>query len=1201
MYRKSAPWIWTRTFGAILLAFLTLTVVMQAQIDTGRITGSIKDSTGALVSRAQITLTGTDTGINQSVSSTSAGTYVFDAVKPGSYSMTVTAAGFGQYRTTNIIVHVQGQDTIDVVLAPGTVTEQVVVNSAAPLIQAEDASLGQTVDTRFVDELPLVGRDWTSLSQLAAGVSTKGDSRSNLFTANGVNYHQNDFRLNGIDDKIEVYGDTASVIPPPDAIDEFKLQTGNYDAEVGHSTGPVINAVVKSGGNELRGTLWEYIRNDAFNANDYFSNLNGAKKSKYRQNTFGGTVGGPVFIPKLYSGKDRTFFFFDYQGIRITTPNSFSDTVPTANMTSSGFTNLEDLITFNSGTRTDALGRVVPVGAILDPATTRQIQPGAIDTVSGLPNPSSQAIWVRDPFDTDGSVLGVKDFTAAPQKLNQLPTSRLDQNAIKLLGLYPAANRPGFWNNYFYKPATNNDTNQIDARVDHRFSASDSLFGVVNWSHNIVSQPGQLPGLAIGQNWSGSFDSPHYAIATSYTHVFTPTLSNEVRFGYDHAIDNNLPPGYNQMGVPAQFGIQGIPQLPMNGGLPMINIGWSLTSIGVAGWEPTIRTVKALEITDNVTKIYGRHSFKTGVQVDRVEGDITQPAYGKGQFDFNGQYTSVVNQTNGLNGIGDILLTPISSNVGGPDNVGGASWMTASNFAATNDYRYYVGAYFQDDWKVSSRLTLNLGLRYDHFTPYSETNERQANFVPADNNAASGKLFLPKGTCNTPMSASFTSLLAKDNISLACTGNSGLGSFQSLNFAPRLGFAYRVTPKFVVRGGYGISYGALDNIGFGPTLGNNYPFLYTVAYGSPDNVHPDVYPNGSIATLENGLAGAQLQDTTLVNGAGLTLVGRQWNFNTPYTQSMNFTLQYLLGKNNSMQAGWVSALGRHLDNQPNNNNPYAIEAPGTDVQATLPFPDFARGGGYFITNGTSNYHSLQTTFQHQFSAGLSLLANYTFSKCLTDQSTNGSSMNYRAPNLPGFGVAADYTLCDNDSTHVVHSAATYELPVGTGKQWLRNSSRIVNALVGGWAANYIFTYQSGQPLTVGCPIQTTADFGCNANLVPGQNPYAGPHNRTQWLNPAAFTNPPVATASQQDVAPLGSRAFQVRGPGFNDIDASAFKQFSITESSYLQFRAEAYNLVNNVQWGNPGNLDFTNTTNFSTINGLRGGPRILQFALKLYY
>lgn len=1214
------------------LFILLFPIRLRAQIDAGGITGTITDPSGAVIPGATVKLVNIATNAQTITRSTATGTYVFSGIMPGSYVITAQSPGFENYVVRGLNVHVQQTLTVDLHMHAGNVKQEVTVTAATPLLQAQSAAIGQTITSQTVNDLPLATRDWGSLAQLSAGVSTappgqptadSGSTESAYFSVDGVNDWQNDFRLDGINDNIEFYGGNytgtnAAIVPPPDAIEEFKVQNGDFNAEFGHSTGGVINAQLKSGTNALHGDIWEYVRNDAFNANYFFNS--GKPVPEYRQNLFGVTLGGPVVIPHIYNGRNKTFFFVDYQGGRYILPEPATSTVPTASMSSSGFTNLQNLISDNSGTGTDALGRVIPHGTILDPATTRVIPADGIDPITGLHG--TPGAYVRDPFygcsaggcpatnyAPGGPLTGVTSFATPAQEamLNILPTSRLDPNAVKLLGVYPSPTAPGLANNFTWVPKENHTTNTYDIRIDEDFNPNNVLFGVFDESYYTTDVPSSLPGLAVAET-GGRVDSlPAYAWAVGYTHVFTPTLTNEMHVGMVHANKLQQSVYGNTFGIPAQFGIQGIPQVPNNGGLPPITIN-GLTHIGVGNYTPTLQYVYSIEGADSLTKIYRNHTFKTGIQVDDLEGNISQPPQGRGDFNFNGQYTDIPNENSSLNGIGDLLVSPMTSLVGGVNDVGGMSSFSGSNIAATDDHRWYIGAYFQDDWKVTPDLTLNLGLRWDDFTPYAETNGRQANFVPVGGNGDSGTYYIPNKGCDVPRSAAFNALLASSNISLDCVSSMTLGHAQDTNFAPRVGFAYRITPTLVVRGGYGTAYGALGNLGYGGTLGTNYPFVYVTTFNSPDSQHPLLLSNGQPATMEDTFATVNLSDPTLNPGEGLNLYGRQYNFQTPYVQTENLTIQDQFTHNDAIQVGYVGTQGRHLDNLGYNNSPTVILPPSVNPQNYVPFKSFARNATYETTNAVSSYNSLQTTFEHNTSHGLYLLANYTYSKCMSDQHTQASqNQQYRAEWLPGFGINKDYAVCDTDATHLVHVTGTYALPFGHGRAFLSGISKPIDEAVGGWMVNFIYSYQSGQPFTITCPRATTSDFGCFANVVPGVNMYAGPHNHTQWLNPAAFAQPPVATLGETDFAPLGGGQEQARGPSFVDLDSAILKNFHITNDVHLQFRAEAFNTTNTPQFSQPGNLDFTNLKGgFSSITSTKNsnqnnGARTLQFALKLFY
>ncbi|HTF65628.1 MAG TPA: carboxypeptidase regulatory-like domain-containing protein [Edaphobacter sp.] len=1188
---------------------------LLAQIDTGGITGTVMDPSRAVIPSAKITLTNQATGVVNQTESTSAGTYSLTGIQPGTYTLRAAAPGFQIFLVQGLDVHIEHTLTVDVQFVTGSVNEQVTVTAATPLLQAESASVGQTITGQSLNDLPLNGRNWDSLAQLSAGTSTapvggptgdSGSTASAYFSVNGVSLWQNDFRLNGINDNIEVYGGAslgrnAAIVPPPDAIEEFKLQSGDYSAEFGHSTGGVINAALKSGTNNIHGDLWEYLRNDLFDANLYFNR--NIPKSEYRQNQFGGTVGGPVTIPRIYSGQDRTFFFFDYEGLRLVEPSASTSTVPTENMVNSQFTNLQDLITYRGGSATDALNRIIPHGTVLDPATTRSVAPGAIDAISGLPNTSSSTIYVRDPFYTGGSVAGITNFTTKTSQLNILPAQRLDPIAVKLLGLYPAPTSAGFSNNFYYVPKSPTTGNLYDIRVDQSFGSKNHLFGVYDRSLRDNPEPGALPGIAVGQHGSVDNSYPAYAIAAGDTISISPTLLNELHVGFLHQ-DQFIQDHYgNTMGVPAQYGISGVPQMSGNGGLPPISMS-GMTGLGESVYSPTLSTIYSLEAADSDTWVHGKSVFKAGVQVDDLTSNITQPPYGRGQFSYTGQFTDIPGQSSSLNGISDFLLTPIPSTVGGIDNVGGLTTLLGSNFNATINRRWYTALFFQDDWKLTDRLTLNLGARWDYFTPYTEVDGREANFAANDGNGNSGVYYMHQSGCSVARSASFDALLAASNIALQCTSDRYLGNSQKLNFAPRVGFAYRITPQLVIRSGYAIEYGALGNIGYGGTLGTNYPFIYNVSFPAPDSQHPLVLPNSTqTARIENALESVNLENPAINSGQGVSLYGRTLNYQTPYVQVTNLTVQDQLTQHDTIQAGYVGTFGRHLNSMDLHNSPSELLPPTANVQDYVPFPSFARNSNFEVTSSKSSYNSLQVIYEHQLSAGLSVLANYTWSKCFGNQRTQSTTTpTYRATWLPGFGDNKDYALCDTDATHIVHVSGAYALPIGTGKAVWSSANRVTDAFIGGWQVNWIYSVQTGQPFTVSCPVTTAAGLGCFAPLASGVHPYSGPHNITQWLNPSAFMQPNIVTQiGETDYSVLGGPPSQVRGPRLNNVDASVFKYFNVSDSIRLQFRAEAFDATNTPAFGQPGNLNFTVPTNFSQITGTKNGPRVVQFALKLFY
>lgn len=1216
---------WMLLGGIAFLAFFAAGAA-QGQSTAGGVAGTVKDPSGAVVKGATITLTNTATNVVLTTTSSSSGNYVFDNVPVGTYTLKAEASGFRPYVVQGIQVHVQNVVTADVPLRLGQVNQAVTVTSSVPLLQAQDASLGQTISGTDVNDLPLNGRNWLSLTQLSAGTYAGTNSNTDnpgQVEANGVAHQQVDYRLNGIDNNIEVFqsganGQAGSVAPVPDAIQEFKLQDGNNSADFGQFSGAVVNAVVKPGTNLIRGDLWEYLRNEAFNANDYFNKQHNKARQEYRQNQFGGTVGGPVMLPG-YNGHDKTFFFFDYQHTGITQQASFTDTVPTALMHSSNFTNLQDQIAGFGGTATDALSRKFPHGTVLDPATTRAIPASGIDPITGLSG--KPGAYVRDPFynctssgcpsantQPGGPLTGVKDFTTPAQEalLNIIPSSRLDPNAVALLKLLPnPTDSTKLVNNYFVTPPNKATINQYDVRIDENLTAKDMLWGVFSRSKADYASYQPFPGIAGGALQISPNDvEPHYELALHYTHVFSPTLENDITAGYDHVNHDLTMPTANTLDIPKQFNIQGIPQIAGNGGLPTFEPS-GFASFGGRRYMPTLQTTTGLQLFDNLMKLHGKHEFHAGFEFNHIRGNIIQPAYSKGDFQFNGEYSDIPNQNSKDNGIADMLLTPTTSIVTSPlvkgiDNLGGMSSYTGSNYAGTRYFADYIAAYFQDNWRITPSVTLNLGLRWDYSSPYGESDGAEANFQETGGDGNGGIYYMAKKGCAVPRSAAFNALLAADNISVDCVSGLRVNKAQMNNFAPRVGFAYRLRPSLVLRAGYGIAYGAFDSVGYGGTLGTNYPFQYLSSNPPLTSQTADILPNGQPATIEDTFGAINLQDPLAVPATGLSLYGKQYHYKTPFVQSANLTIQDQFTSRDSIQVGYVGSLGRHLDAYGKQNAPAEILPPGVNEKTILPLPGFNANMENLQTISLSNYNSLQTVYQHQFKGGLELLGNYTYAKCMSDNGGN-LTQGFRAEWLPGFGIGPDYALCNNDATHVVHVSGEYALPFGRGRQFASTSNRFVDSVIGGWNLNYIYTYQSGQPVNIGCPTSTTSDFGCDANLVPGQNPYAAPHNVTQWLNPGAFAPPPTASAAgQTDFSPLGGKPNQVRGPSFYNFDSSLFKNFTTSKETFLQFRLETFNTLNHPQFNQPGQLNFTNKS-FSNITGTRNGYRIVQLAGKFYF
>jgi outer membrane receptor protein involved in Fe transport len=899
-----------------------------------------------------------------------------------------------------------------------------------------------------------------------------------------------------------------------------------------------------------------------------------------------------VVIPKVYDGRNTTFFFFAYEGLEIRQGAAFVTTVPTAAESSSGFTNFADAIAGQPGsTPADLLGRTFSTGQIFDPATTRPVTSGQVDPVTGLM--ATGTGYVRDPLAG-----------------NLLPANRLDSNAIKLLNLYPAPNLPGLLNNFAGNPVGYTNGPAFDPRLDQIFSDHDQAF--VSFSYNGLNSfaPPPFPGIAIGGNTFNClrvFQGDMGALGE--THSFSPNIINSFEVGFTYLRNSYIPTDANTLGIPAQFGIQGIPQTPQDGGLPYLNIA-GLNFLGVSGVLPTYKNSNVWDIRENLTKIQGRHVLKMGFETQYNFFPFLIGPSVRGNFTYAGSYTSIPGNNVAVVGPGtaQFLLTPEAATVAnGIDDVGGANKVGGSDAVQTVEIRHYSAGYFQDDWKTTRKLSLNLGIRWDYFSPTTNRFDAETNFVPG---AASEWLFHTSRQNNPAVSAGFTQTMQTDGIKVVYAGNVD-GSTPKDDFAPRVGLAYQITPSLVVRAGYGIFYNDFEASSGGDHLpSDNYPFLFNYSFSAPDPDHP-ITPNNSIGLLENGLLNFPL-NAAASTGVGLSPIGRQLVHPTPYTQGVNLTFQYQLGAHQTVQLGYVGTFSRHLALTAGANWASVMLPPLANYVPYLPYPDLSPDFNYITNNGDSSYHSLQFTYERRFSTGLSVLANYTYSKCISDaqDQLNGTLISYRAPFVPGFGIQGDYALCEYDVRNLVHLSGIYPLPFGKGQRFLGQARGLTNAVVGGWTTNWILTLEDGFPISIPCTITTTAQFGCAADLVPGQNPIGGPHNVNQWLNPAAFTNPPIATSiGQSSLAPLGGSLTPVAGPGFHRLDFSLFKQFRTSERTNLEFRADVFNLTNTPNFSdtNPNigsmNTNF-NSPAFGQITATRDNPndpREIQLALKFYW
>lgn len=1184
----------------LLIGIFGLRLLSYGQVNSGTILGTVKDQSGAVVPNATVILTNQGTNATIQTSTAENGTYVFTPIRIGIYTVSVQFRGFRKETHPNIQVSTQQQVVVDFILTPGETTQTIQVTAAPPALQTESASVGQVMNRSATNDLPLNGRNYTFLAQLTAGVTkmqqdSRGLSQSGGFAANGQRSAQNNYLLDGISNNNNsqdfLNGAYYVVQPPVDAIQEFKAETSDYSAQLGRSAGAVLNATVRSGTNQLHGDAWEFFRNDRLDAADFFENAGGIKKGAFRQNQFGFTFGGPI-------KKNRTFFFGDYEGTRNRQGIPFSGTVPTLAERASGFTDFSDLIKQQGGTLfSDNLGRAFPQGTVFDPATTRPVTAGQNDPVTGLK--ALQTGFVRDPFLN-----------------NIIPIDRIDPNAVALLNLLPPPTSSGLFTNFTRSPGQKRDSDDFDIRVDHKLTEEDQLFGRFSFNKQRRLVPGPFPGLADG----GSFNQESqtvktFQIALGETHTFSPTLVNEARAGFDRVKTLFTQPFADQLGIAQQFGIQGVPQVGGNGGLPQISIS-GIQPFGAPTFQPDDEFDQTSQVTDDLTKVYGNHTFKGGFEYQRLRNATLQPGFPRGFFNFSGVYTSIPNVNVGNTGRAQFVLSPSKATVpNGIDFNGGPNGVQISNTAVTDDHRNYYAAYAQDGWKATPKLTVTYGVRWEFFGPLDEKNGKQANLDLGKIGVGGARYLIP--VANPTLSPSFLALLKTDGIGLVTGANSQLVDPENYNFGPRFGIAYHVLPKLVARAGYGIFYGGFENVGFGPNLGRNFPFQFTFNFTNPNATSPIAFANGANATFETSLLNIPLEASQL-QAKGLSVNGIQQKFGSANTQSTNFTLEYQFSPTITGSVGYVGSFTRKLNTFVPTNPVTALLTRDTKFTPFLAFPDLAPGGAFQATEGNSYYNGLQINVQERGWHGLNYLANFTYSQCRSDarDTLNNTTGGFRAAFIPGAGIKQDYGLCDIHIRRVFHFSGGWELPVGHGKPFLTNAGGIADRILGEWSLHWILTAQDGQPFTIPCNRATSSGSGCFALLVPGQDLFGG-KTPDHFLNPKGFKNPPPVTQNgQSDLAPLGGSPTQVTGPPFRRLDLSIFKQIRVSERTHFEFRAEFFNITNTPNFSTvqgptggtalvtaPGALDFNNP-NFGRITStvdIPNDPREIQFALKFYF
>jgi hypothetical protein len=1202
---------------ALLFAMMT-TGLAYGQADQGTITGVVQDPSGAVVGGANVTLTNVDTGLVVKSKADGGGVYVFSPVKIGSYSVTVSAAGFETTTETNLHLDLQQRLNVVVTLKPGAATETVTVTSEAPLMQTQESSVGQVVDTETINDVPLNGRNWVFIAQLSAGAVPSEGSRGagkGDFNANGQRAEQNNFILDGVDNNVNVvdYYNGASFVaqPPPDGLAEFKVQTSNYSAEIGHGAGAVVNASLKSGTNQLHGSAWEYLRNTVFDTHDWDNET--LPVPDYHENQFGATLGLPIFRNKL-------FFFGDVQANRIVFDETTFESVPTALERAGDFSELGN--------------------------TTLSGNSAAIQ----LYNQTSTA--APAPFGSVGSA-GYNCLVTSTYCTSSVSGVTLDALAQKLLNLYPSPNTNGgkLYNNYVVSRPAIDNTFQWDTRSDWNIGAKDTAYARFSYWH----EPGyRTPPLGSVLDGGGFGDDGTQVnlgenFMASETHIFTQSLTNEFRLGYNYLHTGFEHPNAADLGFAASLGLGGIPTAPLNGGLPAVSLS-GISGFGSPTWSTTSEHENVITVLDNVTKIAGNHALKAGVSFQSVRFSTLQPQQSRGTYNYTGEYTSNINASNTGYGVADFLLNQQNS-------------AGLSNEVTNGDAFWYDAAFFQDDWRVSPKLTLNLGLRWDFFQPYKDVGGYQASYNmtgPASLNTTTGYgsgsavyLIPNEGQSYaqqifTQTSNAFPNVLAKDNIALQYTSNPRLISTQKTNFAPRFGVAYSPDEKTAIRAGFGIFYGGAESAGYYPNRGENYPFQYEGSFLSL-SCGSTSCPNDGVA-LETGFA------SIVANGfasdvTDLTLRGSDPKFKVAYTESYNLSLERSLTREIVATASYIGNSSRHLTVFPDPNNPLALENPSNSTQNARPLPDFG-GSSYSSYAGASNYNGLQAKVEKRLSRGYSLLATYTWSHVLDDAPTplgTTGDAGYRQSTLIPIGM--DWASTGFDTRQRVTFNAFYDLPFGTGRKFL-NHNRVLDAVIGGWSTNTTWVAQTGNPFTVSpSGINTAAGGGSRAVEI--ENPFktggtfvdaaldaslglstdcaTKTRNRDNWYNRCSFENPwnpsdltdepshyipkntadaaahpgsqPIYVNSLSSVVNfLGGKRDQVYGPGYERVNMSIFKNFKVFREQNLQFRADIFNVLNTPSLGEPNDESIDakagNITTPRTFQNLTPDSRFFQLSAK---
>jgi hypothetical protein len=1131
--------------GVFLLSALTAI----GQTGSGTIRGVVSDSSGAVVAGADVTVTNEGTNVGEQTRTNDQGVYVVPFLAPGTYTVTAAKSGMQMLRQPGITLRVADDISIPLVLTIGATSTQITVEATTPLVSANNASLGQVIENRRIIELPLDGRDPISLAGLAPGVipvppNTNIHQGGAIPSINGAANFTSEVSVDGVPDTTPRNSSINSFLiytPTVDAVAEFKVETNSLSAQYGRFNGGVINVVLKSGTNQIHGSVYEFLRNSVMDANNFFNNRSGLPLPALKRNQFGFTLGGPVVIPHLYNGHNKTFFFMDYEGYRESLASTSSFTVPTALQRQGNFSQ-----------------------------TT---------TASG------QLIQIFDPQSTT-SVNGVLTRTALPG--NIIPATRLDPVALALAKYYPLPNNNSLTNNFLRSSAVLNTDDTGDARIDHQFSEKNHFFGRYSIQFPFTGSPNNYANIATPDN--PPLTQKRHAATLQDTYTLSPTLILEVNYGlvrqygtrtaWSNGFDiTSL--GFAQNFAAAQQ-VKAIPGITIAGesGLGNVNQNYS--------------TQFNHTVTGSLTKIAGKHTIRGGVDFRTYFINQLQNTLAEGGLSFANTYTQGPNAFQASAAAGNGFATFLLGIPGGSIAIQPAVAVKST----------YVAGYVQDDWKVTPKLTLNLGLRYDVSLPRTERYNRFSDFDP---NAASPIANSVPGFPNLKGALTFGSPDFRQY------ANADLN-----NVAPRIGLAYQITPATVVRAGYGIFYGLSPTDAAGPSVGYADGFTgSTTINTSLDGATPIVklsnpFPNGINLPASRTNLNAY---TDLGQSISSVNIGQA----TPYMQNWNVSVQRSLGSSILMQVAYAGNKGTRLplgaainvnslttsqyllgavNNQLVPNPFYGIITDPTSIlsqptvtrgQLLKPYPQYINMNAIEATEGSSIYHSLEASVEKRFSKGFNLLVSFTGAK-LIDNTTQAATGQTVASIQDPTNLRAERSIDPQDVSRRLVVSGVWELPIGRKRAFLGNMNRWAEGVIGGWQLNGIGSFSSGQPLVL------TSIGAARPNVVgtPKNISGAAQNRLSEYFDISAFAVPAAFTyGNSSPTSP------NLRAPGIANYDMSLFKSFAVTERIRAQLRFESFNIFNRVQFAAPGTQ--AGSTSFGIISAQQNTPRELQVAVKIIF